>query len=201
MAVLVGLFLQAALFGHGAFTTLGVNTCVMAIPALLAWLLFAGLRRMPWVRQLWFRAGLVAISVVVLLLSASYSVVVLITRDFAQAGHFTLQPVVLLATLVLAVVAAWAERRLDNGPEFPLGLLVGETAVLVTIFLNSLALLWGGKEDQQTVALLTFVIHLPLAVIEGIVLGFTVGFLVRVKPEMLGWINLEKKTCSAEPLS
>jgi hypothetical protein len=31
------------------------------------------------------------------------------------------------------------------------------------------------------------VIYLPLAVLEGTVLGFLVGFLVRVKPEMIGW--------------
>ena len=28
--------------------------------------------------------------------------------------------------------------------------------------------------------------HLPFAVIEGVILGFVVGFLARVKPEMLG---------------
>ena len=34
LAILVGLTLQAILFGHGGFLTLGVNTCVMALPAL-----------------------------------------------------------------------------------------------------------------------------------------------------------------------
>src|SRR5665213_3688535 len=34
LAVLLGLTLQAVLFGHGGFTTIGVNTCVMALPAL-----------------------------------------------------------------------------------------------------------------------------------------------------------------------
>ena len=34
LAVLVGLTLQAVLFGHGGFTAIGVNTCVMALPAL-----------------------------------------------------------------------------------------------------------------------------------------------------------------------
>jgi hypothetical protein len=31
-----------------------------------------------------------------------------------------------------------------------------------------------------------FVAHLPLAVVEGFVLGFVVSFLARVKPELLG---------------
>jgi hypothetical protein len=36
------------------------------------------------------------------------------------------------------------------------------------------------------VVLLTFVAHVPVAAVEGVVLGFTVGFLARVKPELLG---------------
>ena len=40
LAVPVGLFLQAALLGHGGFSTLGVNSCVMELPALLAGVVF-----------------------------------------------------------------------------------------------------------------------------------------------------------------
>ena len=40
LAILVGLVLQAALLAHGGFTTLGVNTAVIAGPALLANSLF-----------------------------------------------------------------------------------------------------------------------------------------------------------------
>src|SRR5579871_5672190 len=35
LAIPVGLFLQAALIGHGGFTTLGINSCVMVLPALV----------------------------------------------------------------------------------------------------------------------------------------------------------------------
>jgi len=37
-AILVGLMLQAALFQFGGFTTLGVNTTIMALPAVLVYL-------------------------------------------------------------------------------------------------------------------------------------------------------------------
>jgi hypothetical protein len=37
--------------------------------------------------------------------------------------------------------------------------------------------------------LILLIAHLPLAVLEGVVLGFTVGFLARVKPAMLGWTD------------
>src|SRR6516225_6479156 len=46
LAILIGLGLQAALLGHGGFYTIGINACVMTLPALLAAALFAGLRRL-----------------------------------------------------------------------------------------------------------------------------------------------------------
>jgi len=39
-AFLVALFLQAVLFQFGGLTTLGVNTCVMALPGLIAYMVF-----------------------------------------------------------------------------------------------------------------------------------------------------------------
>ena len=206
LAIVVGLFLQAALFSHGGFLSLGVNTCVMALPALLAWLLFAGLGRMPWVLQSWFRALLVATSILALALSLLYSLALLFTNhltqletlDTAWANRITFHPLSLAIVLALAVLAAWAERRLDNAPEFALGLLIGELAVLATVLLNCVAVLWGAQQDAHVLALLTVVVHLPLAVVEGTVLGFTVGFLARVKPDMLGWRAAEKVECPVE---
>lgn len=39
-AMLVGLFLQAIMFGHGGLTTLGVNAIMMGVPALIAYRIF-----------------------------------------------------------------------------------------------------------------------------------------------------------------
>src|SRR5439155_11214315 len=47
IAVLVGLFFQVALFRHGGFLTIGINTCVMALPALLAGAAFSFWRPAP----------------------------------------------------------------------------------------------------------------------------------------------------------
>lgn len=44
-SILVALSMQALLFQFGGFTTLGVNTLVMAAPALIAYLLFSPLTR------------------------------------------------------------------------------------------------------------------------------------------------------------
>lgn len=45
-AILVGLFFQAVLFGHGGITTLGVNATIIGVPALLAYGIFR-LRALP----------------------------------------------------------------------------------------------------------------------------------------------------------
>jgi len=197
VAIPVGLFLQAALFNHGGFTTLGVNSCVMVVPALLARLLFNGLRRVPGVRGPGFRAVLVTASVQVWLLSVVYSLALLFSNrpgplpafDTTWANEITFNPATIVVSLLLGGVAAGLEARLGNQPEFPIGLVVGEVTVLATMLLNFCVLLWGGQEDWHTLALVTFVAHLPIAVIEGTVLGFVVGYLARVKPELLGWSN------------
>lgn len=193
LAIPIGLLLQAVLIGHGGFTMLGVNSCVMVAPALLAWLAFAGLGRLPWLRRPWFRAALVACCTLVWVLSLIGCLAVFLqyrrhgTIDFEWVRLVTLHPLILADALVIAGVAAWMERELENAPEFPLGLLVGELSVLATTALSCLVLVAGGAADWRPLAFVLFVAHLPIAVIEGIVVGFTVGFLARVKPEMLGW--------------
>jgi cobalt/nickel transport system permease protein len=206
IAIPVGLFLQAALFGHGGWTALGVNSCVMALPALLAWMLFLGLRRLPWLRRPWFGSGLVMVSTMAFLLSAVYAVTLLVSNPIRQIEHLetgsanaiTFHPATLLGAVLIGVVAAWLERTLKNGPEFPLGLLIGQTAVLATIALNTLVLIGGGAADWHTLALVTWLVHLPLAVVEGFILGCTVGFLAKVKPELLSLTPTENEACLVE---
>jgi cobalt/nickel transport system permease protein len=134
LAILVGLGLQAVLLGHGGFTTVGVNACVMTLPALLAAGLFALSKRLPWM-----------------------------SGPQTPGGR------------TVRRVLTWA-----------VGCGIGMTAVLTTLVLNALVLLWGGAEDWHQIVALVFLAHLPIVVIEGVVLGFTVNFLARVKPEMLG---------------
>lgn len=96
-AILIGLFFQAVMFGHGGLTTLGINAIIMGVPAIIAAYIFR-------LRQLWktqrpfkdglfgFLSGFIAIG-----LSVGLFVIVLITSlssdlDIAmeQAAIFTL---------------------------------------------------------------------------------------------------------------
>src|SRR5262249_47226114 len=69
--------------------------------------------------------------------------------------------------------------------EFALGLLVGGVAVLATVLLLCLTLVWGGTSDWRALVVLVLPAHLLIAAVEGVVLGFTVSFLARVRPELL----------------
>jgi cobalt/nickel transport system permease protein len=193
LAIAVGLLLQAVMLGHGGIQPLGVNCCVIALPALGAWFAFHALHRLRWATHPTGRSLLVFAAVIVGTLSLIYSCTLLATNllatvptmDLAAAKEWTLHPLTLTAVLIVSAVLTWLERRMENAPEFPLGLLIGETTVLATIGLNFLVLAFGGESPGAAAPLINFVVHLPLALIEGVVLGVTLGFLMRVKPDML----------------
>lgn len=194
LAIPIGLFFQVVLINHGGFTTLGINTCIMALPALLSYYLFHALHKVPWRRQPWFRSLLVALSSLLWTQSLIYSVTLVGTNvlgdltevNLNDANATLLEPWTWLVSTVIALALVVIERRLETAPEFPLGLLIGELAVLATIALNCVVLIAGGAAYWQTPALVWVVVHLPIAVIEGVILGFAVGFLAKVKPAMLG---------------
>jgi len=117
-ALLVALFLQAVLFQFGGLTTLGVNTLTMALPGLLAYVVFGKL---------------------------------------TDRG-----------TMISAVMAFCA----------------GAFAVLCAGVLVALALFFSGDAFIKAAGGL-LVAHVPIMMIEGFMCAMAVGFLRKVKPEML----------------
>jgi cobalt/nickel transport system permease protein len=204
LAIPLAVSLQYALLLHGGYTTIGINSCVMALPALLSWQLFAGLQRVPWVRQPWFRGALVVVSVLLWALTLIFCLTLLSTNRLKQlsqidvnaAASVAFHPGVVSVVLMLSLLIAWGERRLENAPEFPLGLLIGELSVIATTVLSGMVLVWGGEEDWPSLVLVMLVPHLFIAAVEGVILGFTIGFLARVRPEMLQGYVSEKSPCA-----
>lgn len=195
LAILLGLLLQAIIWpGHGGFTTLGVNTCVLALPALVAWGLFTLLRRTNWLHGPVARTLLAAGGTFAGLLGAVFFIALIATNrwgdllapDPTPAARAAGSPAALACAGLLAILCGWGERRLRAGPELALGFVAGAVAVALTVGLNALALLWGGNEDWHTIVTVVVAAHLPLVVIEGLVVGYAVAFLARVKPELLG---------------
>ena len=119
-SILVALSLQALLFQFGGFTVLGVNTAIMAVPAVLVYILFS-----PFVKK---------------------------------------------KNVIVVGVA---------------GFLAGATGIALGAVLIAVALISTG-ESFTAVAKVIAVAHIPIMIIEGIVTGFCVLFLKRVKPEILG---------------
>ena len=119
LAVAVGLTLQYLLLSHGGLTTIGINTCIVGLPALAAGMLYPVFQRV-------------------------------------------------------------------GVPAFARGVLLGGGAVAGAVVLNFLALYLGGKEDWQTLAKLVLLAHVPIVILEGLMLGVLVSYLEKVKPEMLG---------------
>lgn len=185
LAILVGLTLQALLFGHGGYSTIGVNTCVMALPAFAVGAIFSVLHRRHWTRHRWFCSAVVGLSTLLWVLCLVGSIALMFTSR-ERAADVLLHPLTLAGSALAVGLALYAERRLAPTPELALGLLLGQLAVLTTLLLNTGVLIAAGEADLEKVALVIFVAHLPIVVIEGIVLGFTVSFLARVKPELLG---------------
>jgi cobalt/nickel transport system permease protein len=205
LAILIGVTLQALLIPHGGLTTIGVNTCTEAIPALLAGALFGILQRLSWRRHRLFRGVLVGVSAFVWGGALVFGAMVLCTNPLGAAltAHtdaglivavnnlepawlWMLHPAVPAVLALFAVAVAVFEGRMGNAPEFPLGLLVGGLAVLATTALTGLILLADGADRWHSFVTVVFLAHLPLALLEGLVVGCTVGFLARVKPELLG---------------
>lgn len=194
LAIPVGLLLQAALFGHGGFTTLGVNTVIMVLPALAAGGLFHGLEHLQVLERPWLRFMVMTLAGTSWMLCLIMGISLLLapaTVPLQQRWQTLAEPLVTspglgwAAALAFGLILAWQEPRLGPAPHFALGLVIGVVAVLLTMALASAVLLWGGEEDWPTLVVLLFVAHLPIAALEGLILGFTVSFLARVKPELL----------------
>lgn len=117
-AIFVALLLQALFFGFGGITTLGVNTVVMAAPAVMSFLLFSG---------------------------------------GARRGS----------------PALW-------------GAVAGASAVIATCGGVAIALASSGS-GFVAAAKLILVTHVPVIVVEAVLTGTIVGFLRRVRPEVLAF--------------
>jgi len=85
-AILVGLFFQAAMFGHGGFTTLGVNALSMGGASLVSWAVYRLLRRKPGEKAILiagFVAGFTGVSVAVIFTG---SVLILTIPSYIDTG-------------------------------------------------------------------------------------------------------------------
>lgn len=203
LAILCGTTLQALLVAHGGLSTIGVNTCVQAIPALVAGGLFSLLRAAEG-RATWLQFILVATSGLAWGACVLFGVGLLWTQSLnglvrwdSQDGlvlcgspgpalAFVTHPVSLGLLAACPVAALCLQWCYELPRSFALGLFVGILSVLGTLLLLGAVLVLDGAEKWGTFVSLVFVAHLPLALLEGVLVGMTTAFLERVKPALLG---------------
>jgi cobalt/nickel transport system permease protein len=189
-SIAVGLTLQAVLIGHGGFSSLGVNICVMTIPALFAGVAYRfALHRPIWAHGV-SRFALVSTSAFVWCAAALAGVLVLFARSWNELSidvihRFAQDWWTWIALVALAALAAVGERRLETDPAFPAGLLLGVVTTVLTVGLNALVLRFVLPGDSEPIAAIVFLAHLPVAAIEGVILGAALGFLTHAAPHLL----------------
>ncbi|MFO0876915.1 MAG: energy-coupling factor ABC transporter permease [Gemmataceae bacterium] len=208
LAILVGIVLQAVLLSHGGLTTIGINAATETLPALAAGALF------PWLRSLdagsWLRRCLVAT------ISLLWGVLVLLAISLLKRGtleswgqlasetppdlstsilqSFTAaiwNPVSLATLVILAAVGTWLDIRIGQPAEFTAGAAVGCLSVVATMLLNGMVLIGDGVERWSTFVVVVFLAHMPLALLEGFIVGVVTTYLARVKSDMLRLPSLE----------
>jgi cobalt/nickel transport system permease protein len=70
-------------------------------------------------------------------------------------------------------------------PAVACGVTLGAAAAAGAVLLNFLALWLGGVEDWQTLARLVLLAHVPVVIIESVLLGAIVAYLAKVRPDLL----------------
>jgi cobalt/nickel transport system permease protein len=194
LAVAVGLTLQSLLFSHGGKYAIGVNVCVLSIPAVLAGLAFPRLRAWLANAPAWVRGGSVSL-VTGLWLAAAVTTLQIVMWKLGERppralidspGELWLaHPAGFLTVIVLSCVVGFMTVRQNRGAAFISGLLLGGLCGLLTVSLNSLTIYFGGIDGVRVAALVTFLAHVPVIAVEAFGVAAVVAYLAKVKPEWL----------------
>jgi cobalt/nickel transport system permease protein len=189
-AIAVGLTLQAVLIGHGGFSSLGINVCVMTIPALAAAAIYRWVLQSPIWTHAMGRSVLAAVSASVWTAAALAGALVLLARGESEGltdtlARWSLEPWTWIGLVAIVLVIVIAERRMATEPIFAVGLLLGTLAALFTVAFHAIVLGFALPARSEPIAAIVFLAHLPIAAIEGWIVGSVLSFLHRAAPHLL----------------
>lgn len=113
LAIVVGLFLQAALLAHGGMSVLGVNTCLFGFPALLA--AYSYSKALNWFPNGRALIGGLCAALAVLLSGVLMMAALLLSRqeDFGALAQFALiahLPIALLEGVITGLTVSFLHR-------------------------------------------------------------------------------------------
>lgn len=184
--IMIGLALQAALLGHGGFTTLGINACLFGFPA--------------WAAGAWLRGRLrshgsgwpaFAVSVALPLAGLGLIGVDLVgRRDLFVRPAFWAWAVPVWGAVSAGCVAGLG--RIPGRRTFRLGAAAGALATLASAAMLVAVLRLAPlapdlqRDALRTVADYAFVAHAPVMLIELVLTGMVTAYLARAFPDTLG---------------
>jgi Cobalt uptake substrate-specific transmembrane region len=87
--------------------------------------------------------------------------------------------------MVVSGIIAYVMRQATKDSIFSAGFFAGEITVLVSLAANCLVMFLCGVPDLASVFLITLLVHLPLAIVEGLITGSVIQFIHKVKPELM----------------
>jgi cobalt/nickel transport system permease protein len=100
IAIFIGLLLQAIIFQHGGLTTLGMNTIMVALPAILSYKIFSKLVEKK--KSITLSAGLAGVSSVIMTVIILIMVLLLSSSAYGE-GFLSVINILILGHLPLAI--------------------------------------------------------------------------------------------------
>lgn len=197
LAIAPALFLQSLLFAHGGFLSLGLNICVMTIPALLI-NPFAKIIQKPLLMGKPIIQLSICFFIILTSIFASIAGVLMLIWQLksVEKSEIVKQVFLFLASapsivglIITSTIITWILFKSRNGMLFALGFFIGLLGVLFTIFLHTVTMLVCAVPNMEPIIFITCMIHLPLAIIEGLTVGIMLSFLIKVKPQLLNPIG------------
>jgi cobalt/nickel transport system permease protein len=201
LAIAPALFLQSLLFAHGGFLSLGLNICVMTIPALFI-RSFAKIIQKPLILGNPVTQLTICFCIIITSIFAVTAGILMLAWQFKydekseiinQVFLFLVSPASIFGFTIASMVISWILLRSRNGMLFALGFFIGLLGVLLTIVLHTTTMLFCSVPNLEPIIFITCMIHLPLAIAEGLSMGLMISFLAKVKPDLLSSIGYGQK--------
>jgi ABC-type Co2+ transport system permease subunit len=114
---------------------------------------------------------------------------------------WSLQPLFLISFFFVSIIAVRIFHQQSISIHFSLGLLLGTVTDMLTSLLNCLILLFCGNAEWSLLAISVFLAHLPLAALEGVIVGVIVMYLQVTKSQLLPFHNVQRGNNSSNGIS
>lgn len=205
LAIAPALFLQSLLFAHGGFLSLGLNICIMTIPALFIGLIAKIIQKPLILGKPATKLSICFCLIITSIFSVTAGILMLAwqfkyeekSEIINRVFLFLASPASILGFTIASMIVSWALFRSRNGMLFAFGFFIGLFGVLLTIFLHTTTMLFCSVPYLEPIIFITCMIHLPLAIAEGLTVGIMVSFLAKVKPDLLNPIAFSQKEQSS----